>query len=170
MKRIIALAACILFALTAARAESSPYATSSAQLILRYNDIVHGSLPAITDIPKADESGTAFDATTVPLNGNCAMVLQTEKGTGRLADVMILASGSGTAASGLVIMQTMAGFVAAYGLADTLAEGLAYLVSIGMNKADAFDGSLHQHSADGVEVSYANIKGIGLMLTIAKTE
>lgn len=170
MKKALALALCALMALAAACAETGVYATSLAQLILRYNDIVHGSLPIVPDIPKIDVSGLSFDSTTFMLNENCALSVQTEAETGALQNLMLFASGSGTATSGLTIMQTVASLVAAYGFADTLAGGLKLMMEAGFVEEDAFDGSLHEYPLDGHNLSYAYIKGVGLMVTISKEE
>lgn len=170
MKKALALVLCALMALAAAGAETGVYATSLAQLILRYNDIVHGSLPIVPDIPKIDVSGSSFDSTTFMLNENCALSVRTESGTGEIQHLMLFASGSGTAMSGLTILQTAASIVAAYGFADTLAGGFNLMKKAGFVEDDAFDGSLHEYPLDGHNLSYAYIQGVGLMVTISKEE
>lgn len=170
MKKTLALALCALMALMAASAEAGEYASTVAQLVIRYNDIVHGTLPIIPDIPKADTSGPEFDATTILLNDRCVMVVQTERETGVILDAMLLTSGTGTSTSGPTILQTFAAFIAAYGFADTLEDGLKLLLTIGFIGEDAFDGSIYKYDLDGYVISYTYMKDIGLMMVISKEE
>ena len=146
---------------------SAVYTDSLINLVLRYNRIAGSDLPLIESVGDV-QPGKEFDAYTISLNKNAALAVQTISGTNTILEAMVLASGDGSAISGMTIMQTIGAFCGAVGFIDQLDQSYDFLEKVGLFKEGALDGRLNKYQVDGHTISFTQVKDVGLMFTVSK--
>lgn len=135
-------------------------------LFLRYNEIVGNDLPTIKKV-EDPQKGSEMDAYTISLNQFATLVVQTKSGTNEIIETMVIASGDGSAISGVTILQTIGAYCGALGFIDKLDQSYTYLSEVGLFEDDALDGRLNTYDGEGYTITFSQIKDIGLMFSAA---
>ena len=145
------------------------YTNSLINLVLRYNALCGDQLSLIESVAEP-KVGKEFDAYTISLNKYAALAVQTSSGTNNILEAMVFASGDGSAMAGARIMQTLGAFCGALGFIDKLDQSYEFLEKAGLFKDGALDGRLNKYQVDHHTITFAQIKGVGLMFTVVLPE